>query len=127
VGAVVDLVLLIAEPLRRGGPYDFGHTDLAARVNRARNDLVLHKGYRRGPPAGTLFLLRKFAGLYFLLNRLGARVDVGAVVAPFLPRRIAEAIRRPRAARRPQRAGGGAARQARRGAGPGLIHSWPRG
>jgi predicted unusual protein kinase regulating ubiquinone biosynthesis (AarF/ABC1/UbiB family) len=84
--ALVDVVLMIAEPLHEPGTYDFGASDLAARVSRARTDLVLHKGYRRGPPPRTIFLLRKFAGLYFLLNRLGARVEVRKVVAPFLPR-----------------------------------------
>lgn len=84
--AVVDMVLLIAEPMQAAGIFDFGKTDLAVRVNRARLDLVLRKGYVRAPPARTIFLLRKFAGVYFLLNRLAARVDVRSVVDPFLPR-----------------------------------------
>lgn len=84
--AVVDVVLLIAEPLLASGVYDFGRTDLGARVNRARNDLVLHKGYVRAPPPCTLFLLRKFAGVYCVLSRLGARVDVRRIASRFLPR-----------------------------------------
>lgn len=86
VAAVVELVLLIAEPMQARGAFDFGATDLAARVNHARMDLVLRKGYLRSPPARTLFLMRKFAGLYFLLHRLGARVDVRGLAGAFLPR-----------------------------------------
>ncbi len=86
VTALVDMALLVAEPLHVPGRFDFGTTDLAARVNRARLDLVLRQGYVRAPPGRTLFLLRKFAGVYFLLARLGARIDVRGLVAPFLPR-----------------------------------------
>jgi hypothetical protein len=35
------------------------------------------------PPADTLFLQRKFAGLFLLGNRLKARVDMGALLAPY--------------------------------------------
>lgn len=84
VEAFIDLVLLIAEPLHAKGAYDFGATDLAKRVNHARLELVFKRGYLRAPPPWTLFLLRKFAGIYFLLARLGARVDVAAQVDPFL-------------------------------------------
>ena len=93
--ALVDLVLLIAEPMAQPGIYDFGKGDLAARVNAFRNDLVLRKGYWRAPPAETIFLLRKFAGVYFLLNRLGARLDVRAAVAPFLAVKRGKVVRGP--------------------------------
>ncbi len=85
LAAIADLVLLTAEPMHARGVYDYGTSDIAARFNRAKMDL-LRLGYVRAPPAATLFLMRKFAGIYFLLHRLGARVDVSRVVAPFLDR-----------------------------------------
>jgi hypothetical protein len=36
------------------------------------------------PPAETLFLQRKIGGLYLLATRLGARVDIAAMVRRFV-------------------------------------------
>jgi predicted unusual protein kinase regulating ubiquinone biosynthesis (AarF/ABC1/UbiB family) len=82
--AFVDICLLIAEPLHAKQPFDFGESDLTARVNRARFELVLEHHFLRAPPPKTLFLLRKLAGTWFLCARLRARVDVRGVVEPFL-------------------------------------------
>lgn len=82
--ALVEAALLVSEPLRHRGAYDFWASDLPSRVNAARLDLVLRRGYRRAPPPRTLFLLRKFVGTYLLCAAVRARVDVGAVARPFL-------------------------------------------
>jgi hypothetical protein len=46
--------------------------------------LRLHERFSRIPPPDVLFLHRKLGGLYLLLTRLRARIDVRALVMPFL-------------------------------------------
>jgi predicted unusual protein kinase regulating ubiquinone biosynthesis (AarF/ABC1/UbiB family) len=82
--AVMDLFLLACEPLRHVGEYDFGQTDLAARIRTAGLTLSTAKDAWHTPPADAIFLHRKLAGLYLLAARLGARVDVRALVQPHL-------------------------------------------
>lgn len=84
VKALTDLIILLGEPLRHQGAYDFGDSRLAARARDAGFDLVVRKGFMRAPPPETIFLHRKLAGTFFLCARLGARVDTGALVAPHL-------------------------------------------
>ena len=82
--AVLDLFSLACEPLRHAGDYDFGRTDLAARLREAGLALSMQKEAWHTPPADAIFLHRKLAGLYLLAARLGARVDVQALVRPHL-------------------------------------------
>jgi hypothetical protein len=82
--AVLDIFSLACEPLRQAGVYDFGRTDLAARLREAGLALSLQKEAWHTPPADAIFLHRKLAGLYLLAARLGARVDVQALVRPHL-------------------------------------------
>jgi predicted unusual protein kinase regulating ubiquinone biosynthesis (AarF/ABC1/UbiB family) len=82
--AVLDIFSLACEPLRHTGDYDFGRTDLAARLREAGLALRMQKDAWHTPPADAIFLHRKLAGLYLLAARLGARVDVQALVRPHL-------------------------------------------
>ena len=82
--AVLDIFSLACEPLRHAGDYDFGRTDLAARLREAGLALSLQKDAWHTPPADAIFLHRKLAGLYLLAARLGARVNVQALVRPHL-------------------------------------------
>ncbi|HJV60295.1 MAG TPA: AarF/ABC1/UbiB kinase family protein, partial [Albitalea sp.] len=79
VRAVLDVILLVCEPLRHRGRYDFAASGLAARARTLTLDLVMRQGLlRRAPPAETMFLHRKLVGSFLLLARLGARVDARA-------------------------------------------------
>ena len=74
----VEMTRVSAEPLCARGPYDFGRSQLGARVR----DLTLaayreHKLPR--PPTGTLFLHRKLAGTFLLCGHIGATVDCRAL------------------------------------------------
>jgi predicted unusual protein kinase regulating ubiquinone biosynthesis (AarF/ABC1/UbiB family) len=82
--AVVDVILLVCEPLRHRGPYDFAASDLPSRVREVGFDLAFRKGLLRAPPPETLFLHRKLVGSFLLLARIGARVNAHALVMPFL-------------------------------------------
>jgi hypothetical protein len=88
VQAVLDVILLVCEPLRHEGPYDFAASGLAARARSLALDLLLRQGLlRRAPPPETMFLHRKLVGSFLLLARLGARVDARALMRSFLDAR----------------------------------------
>ncbi len=78
--AFLELISLATEPFRHAGPYDFGATDLAARVRDASMKLGFEHGFWRPPPPETLFLQRKLGGTFLLCARLGARVDARSLL-----------------------------------------------
>lgn len=82
VAGVVDLLLLVCEPLRRPGPYDFGRSHLPARVRDLGMDLAFRRGFLRAPPPATIFLHRKLLGSFLLCARIRARVDVHELIRP---------------------------------------------
>jgi len=84
VQAALDVIVLVCEPLRHRGRYDFAQSKLAARARSLGFDLGLRQGLLRAPPPETMFLHRKLAGSFLLLARLRARVDTRALVLPFL-------------------------------------------
>ena len=92
---VIDIILLVCEPLRFRGAYDFGTSDLTARARDAGLDLVFRSGYFRAPPPETIFLHRKLIGTFLLCSRIGARVDVRPLIEPFIPDRLPGRVRRP--------------------------------
>jgi len=86
VEAAVDLCLLVSEPLRHIGRYDFAASDLPARVRRLGFELAVRRRLLRPPRPESLFLHRKLVGSYMLLVHIGAQVDVRALILPFLPK-----------------------------------------
>jgi len=84
--AVADLFRVVCEPARVDGPYDFGASDLVLRLRESAYAMGFEQGYWRAPPADLVFLHRKLAGLFLLCARLGARVDAGALLRPYLTR-----------------------------------------
>lgn len=78
--AVLDIFVVATEPLRHDGPYDFGRSDLAARIRDAGMVLGFDRDFWHTPPADALFLHRKLGGLYLLAAKLGARVDVAGML-----------------------------------------------
>ena len=79
--AVLDIFETACEPLRHQGPYDFGRSDLAARIRDAGMVLGMDRDFWHSPPADALFLHRKLGGLYLLAAKLGARVDLASLFA----------------------------------------------
>ena len=74
---------LIMEPMMHRGVYDFGASDLSARI-RDHGIALRTGGYVHVPPPVVMFLDRKIVGIYLLAARLKARVDVGALMRPYL-------------------------------------------
>lgn len=81
---VVDLILLVCEPLRSAGAYDFARSRLAIRARDTGLDLVFRRGFLQAPPPETVFLHRKLVGSFLLCARIRARFDCQALVLPFL-------------------------------------------
>ena len=81
---VIGLFVMATEPLRHAGPYDFAASGLAMRLADAGMKLSMEQDYWHTPPANSLFLHRKLGGLYLLAARLNARVDIGALMAPYI-------------------------------------------
>lgn len=81
---VVDLVSNACEPIIQDSDYDFAQSDLAARMATTTMNLRVEEKFGRLPPPDVLFLHRKIAGLYLLMNRLRANIPVSQVVTPFI-------------------------------------------
>jgi predicted unusual protein kinase regulating ubiquinone biosynthesis (AarF/ABC1/UbiB family) len=84
IEGLLDLILLVCEPLSTPGVYDFGRSDLASRARDAGFELAFGRGFLNAPPAETIFLHRKLAGTFFLCARIRARVDARAILESFL-------------------------------------------
>lgn len=67
-----------------GNPFDFAGNTLADRIRRRGMEIGSERELWHIPPAETLFLQRKVGGLYLLATRIGARVDLPAVIARYL-------------------------------------------
>jgi hypothetical protein len=78
--AILDLADLAFGPLRTGGVYDFASRDLAVQLRDRGMALGMDRDLWHMPPPEVLFLHRKFGGLYLLLARLRARVDLDPLI-----------------------------------------------
>jgi predicted unusual protein kinase regulating ubiquinone biosynthesis (AarF/ABC1/UbiB family) len=87
--AILDLFNQACEPLRQTGIFDFGTSDLGARIRDAGMALGLDKKFWEVPPTDALLLHRKVGGLYLLAAKLKARVDVQALLQEILGQRPA--------------------------------------
>jgi len=81
VEPVADLMILITEPLRHKGVYDFAASDLAERARNLGLEIVFRRGMRRPPPPEMVFVNRKLGGTYLLCAKLGARLRVSEMAA----------------------------------------------
>jgi len=77
--AILDMGEQAFEPFCQPGGYDFGATDLPARIRVAGMALGMDREFWQLPPADAMLLQRKFGGLYLLAIRLKARVDLHAL------------------------------------------------
>ncbi|GGI67555.1 ubiquinol-cytochrome c reductase [Polymorphobacter multimanifer] len=82
-GRVIDMFQTAFAPIAAGDVFDFSTTDVAARLREDGLALAQDRSFWHLPPADTLFLQRKFGGLFLLGSRLKARVDVRALMLPW--------------------------------------------
>ncbi len=81
---MIDMFEMSMEPLKRPGAFDFARNDLAMRMRDAGMALGADRGFWHIPPMDTLFMQRKFSGVYMLATRLKARVDLRAIIESYL-------------------------------------------
>lgn len=74
------MMQMALEPLHHQGAFDFGTTDMVQRLRETGMALGLNRDFWHIPPIDTLFLHRKLGGLYLLVMRLKARVNVQQLV-----------------------------------------------
>jgi aarF domain-containing kinase len=84
VREVIDLLLIVCEPLCYEGIYDFAASDLIPRARDAGMDLIFRNRHFKHPPPETMFLHRKLVGSFLLCARMGAQVPVRDLIVPFL-------------------------------------------
>jgi predicted unusual protein kinase regulating ubiquinone biosynthesis (AarF/ABC1/UbiB family) len=73
---ILALVDIVMEPLRAGGLFDFGKSDMSKRLRDRGLTLAADRSYWHIPPVDILFLQRKFGGMFLLATQLKARVPV---------------------------------------------------
>ncbi len=81
--AIVTMFETAMAPLRRDGWFDFADRAIVEQIRDGGLALAADREVWHIPPIDTLFLQRKFAGVYLLGSRLKARVDMGALLAPY--------------------------------------------
>ena len=81
--ALLNLFDLILSPFRQDTAFDFSDEVFATQVRDAAMALGKDGDFWHIPPVETLFLHRKFGGIYLLANRLGARVNVRQLILPY--------------------------------------------
>ncbi len=73
---VMEMFDLAFTPLRAGGIFDFGDSGIALELRDRGMAMAAAQDFWHIPPADTLFVQRKLAGMYLLAARLRARVRI---------------------------------------------------
>ncbi|WP_405404518.1 ABC1 kinase family protein [Paracoccus sp. Ld10] len=79
---LLQIMDLAFDPLRAGGMMDLTDSDIPRQVADLAMQFARTRTRAEMPPPEILFLHRKIGGLYLLLARLRARVDLDALVRP---------------------------------------------
>ena len=81
---VLELFLLALEPLIQEGPYDFGHSTMAARMSELAENVTEYRDFWQAPPTEAVYFHRKLGGMFMLASRLKSRVDVHQLIKRWL-------------------------------------------
>ncbi len=81
---ILDIFNLALEPLTADGPYDFGGSDLSARLAVLAESVQDFREFWQAPPSDAVFFHRKVGGMFLLAQRMDARVDIGALIKEYL-------------------------------------------
>lgn len=82
--AIMDMFDMAMAPLRKKGPIDFADNMIAQDLRDEGMRFAAARDFWHVPPVDTVFIHRKFGGVYMLANRLKAKVDVGALLEEYL-------------------------------------------
>ena len=81
---VLELFLLALEPLSQEGAYDFGSSDMPARMSELGESITDYRDFWKAPPTDAVYFHRKLGGMFMLASRLKARVDVNELMQHWL-------------------------------------------
>ena len=81
---VLELFLLALEPMREEGPYDFGHSTMAARMSSLAETVTDYRDFWQAPPTDAVYFHRKLGGMFMLASRLKSQVNVRELVERWL-------------------------------------------
>ena len=84
IGRLLDLIVRSGEVITSDGPYDFGTSQLFEQVFAQGRDMFNDEVFNHMPDPATMFLQRKFAGVFMLCRRLRAQVDLRTMLKPFI-------------------------------------------
>jgi len=83
--ALVDRMIdIIVTEMNRPGPFDFGDRAFVGTLREQGMEMAADRATWHIPPVDTLFVQRKISGTALLAARLKARVDVRALVRPYV-------------------------------------------
>ena len=78
--AMIGLFAMAMQPLRQDGAFDFGTTDILARLREGGLAIAADRDHWHLPPMDALFLQRKIGGMFLMATRLKARVSIGDLI-----------------------------------------------
>ena len=81
---LLEMLDMAMEPLQKDALFDFGDNQIAQRLREKGMELAAQRELWHLPPAETMFIQRKFGGIYMLAGRLQARVNVRAMMQKYL-------------------------------------------
>ncbi len=76
---VLEIFRIALEPLATPGPYDFGASDISARLTEVGASAQDFREFWQAPPSDAVFFHRKVGGMFLLAQRMKARVDIHAL------------------------------------------------
>lgn len=81
---VLELLLLALEPLRFDEPYDFGASEMPARLSELGQRATEHADFWHAPPTDVVYFHRKLGGMFMLAARMQARVNANELMQRWL-------------------------------------------
>ncbi|QBF33027.1 AarF/ABC1/UbiB kinase family protein [Thalassococcus sp. S3] len=82
--AIIDMIMMGFDAVGPDGVFNFANRELQEALQSAGMELAQDKSLTHVPPPETLFLQRKLGGMYLLCARLGASVNIRAILRPYL-------------------------------------------
>ncbi len=82
--AIMDMFEMSMAPLRKKGPIDFADNAIAQELRDEGMRFAAARDFWHVPPVDTVFIHRKFGGVYMLANRLKAKVDIRTMLEAYL-------------------------------------------
>ena len=80
---ILDMLNMAMEPLQFDGDFDFGNNDISATLRDKGMEMAMDKQMWHLPPVDTIFIQRKFSGVFMLASRLKAKVNVRALMQKY--------------------------------------------